>query len=215
MLQDRGRMKGPSTSPTWWTRSPGAGRRPRHSSKRPSRYTTAKKKSCAELLAQAYPRVPEGRGPSGSEPRPLSRAPGRAWWAAFEEVQRPRPAVLVRAEPGAPGSRPRPDPLRPAARGDEPRGGLHAATADGGLLKLVCGGPDQSTIDLRLVKAEERVLEGEGRREVKRRRSGSPPGRKIGSTPEVRGGLGMAPLRAAARGDLGRQTEQVQRRDCR
>src|SRR6267378_2599207 len=92
---------------------------------------------------------------------------------------------------------------------DEPRGGLHACDllADG-LLKLVFGGPDQSTLDLRLVKAGDVVWKAKDAEVTRRMKRIAAQDRKIGITLSVRGGLGT-PLRAEARDELGR-TAQVQ-----
>src|SRR6059058_863061 len=83
-----------------------------------------------------------------------------------EEVHARARHVIVRAEKDAPelkaGDRMLFDQGKP--EDDEPRGGLHACDMVGaGLLKLVFGGPDQSTLDLRLVRAGD-VVWKEGRR---------------------------------------------------
>src|SRR2546427_7166825 len=126
-----------------------------------------------------------------------------------EEVQARARHVLVRAEPGAPelkaGDRILFDQGKP--EDDEPRGGLHACDllADG-LLKLVFGGPDQSTLDLRLVKAGDVVWKAKDAEVTRRMKRIAAPDRKIGITLTLRGGLGM-PLRAQARDDLGRTAQ--------
>jgi len=128
-----------------------------------------------------------------------------------EEVHARARHVLVRAEPGAPelkaGDRILFDQGKP--EDDEPRGGLHACDllADG-LLKLVFGGPDQSTLDLRLVKAGDVVWKAKDAEVTRRMKRIAARDRKIGLTLSVRGGLGM-PLHAEARDDLGR-TAQVE-----
>ena len=128
-----------------------------------------------------------------------------------EEVHARARHVLVRAEPGAPrlkaGDRILFDQGKP--EDDEPRGGLHACDVlTDGLLKLVFGGPDQSTLDLRLVKAGDVVWKAKDAEVTRRMKRIAARDRKIGITLSVRGGPGM-PLHAEARDDLGR-TAQVQ-----
>jgi putative protease len=128
-----------------------------------------------------------------------------------EEVHARARHVLVLAEPGAPrlkaGDRILFDQGKP--EDDEPRGGLHACDLlTDGLLKLVFGGPDQSTLDLRLVKAGDVVWKAKDAEVTRRMKRIAARDRKIGITLSVRGGLGM-PLHAEARDDLGR-TAQVQ-----
>jgi U32 family peptidase len=128
-----------------------------------------------------------------------------------EEVHARARHVLVRAEPGAPrlkaGDRILFDQGKP--EDDEPRGGLHACDVlTDGLLKLVFGGPDQSTLDLRLVKAGDVVWKAKDAEVTRGMKRIAARDRKIGITLSVRGGPGM-PLHAEARDDLGR-TAQVQ-----
>src|SRR6202011_1648291 len=92
---------------------------------------------------------------------------------------------------------------------DEPRGGLHACDVlTDGLLKLVFGGPDQSTLDLRLVKAGDAPWKAKLATVTRGMKRIAARDRKIGIPLSVRGGPGM-PLREAARDDLVR-TAQVQ-----
>src|SRR6267378_4187777 len=128
-----------------------------------------------------------------------------------EEVHARARHVLVRAEPGAPGLKAGDRILFDQGKpeDDEPRGGLHACDLlTDGLLKLVFGGPDQSTLDLRLVKAGDVVWKAKDAEVTRRMKRIAAQDRKIGITLSVRGGLGM-PLRAEARDELGR-TAQVQ-----
>src|SRR5207245_8886155 len=92
-----------------------------------------------------------------------------------EEVHARSRHVLVHAEPGAPrlkaGDRILFDQGKP--EDDEPRGGLHACDEVGpGVLELVFGSPEQSTLDLRRVKAGDAVWtakDAEGTRAMRRR----------------------------------------------
>ncbi|HEY4770872.1 MAG TPA: DUF3656 domain-containing protein [Myxococcales bacterium] len=128
-----------------------------------------------------------------------------------EEVHARARHVLVRGEPGAPGLKAGDRILFDQGKpeDDEPRGGLHACDLlRDGLLKLVFGGPDQSTLDLRLVKAGDVVWKAKDAEVTRRMKRIAAQDRKIGITLIVRGGLGM-PLRVESRDDLGR-TAQVQ-----
>ena len=114
--------------------------------------------------------------------------------------------VLVRVEPDAPelkaGDRILFDQGKP--EDDEPRGGLHACDAvEPGLLKLVFGGPDQGTLDLRLVKAGDVVWKAKDAEVTRRMKRIAAQERKVGVVLRVRGAVGV-PLRAEARDDLGR-----------
>ena len=128
-----------------------------------------------------------------------------------EEVHARARHVLVRAESDAPelkaGDRILFDQGKP--EDDEPRGGLHACDAIGsGLLKLVFGGLDQGTLDLRLVKAGDVVWKAKDAELTRRMKRVAAQDRKLGVTLCVRGAAGV-PLRAEARDDLGR-TAQVE-----
>src|SRR5262249_37877308 len=123
-----------------------------------------------------------------------------------EEVHARARHVLVRAEPEAPelkaGDRILFDQGKP--EDDEPRGGLHACDAlEPGLLKLVVGGPDQGTLDLRLVRAGDVVWKAKDAEVTRRMKRIAAQERKVGVTLRVRGGVGV-PLRVDARDDLGR-----------
>jgi putative protease len=127
-----------------------------------------------------------------------------------EEVQARARHVMVRAEPDAPslkaGDRILFDQGKP--EDDEPRGGLHACdTVAPGLLKLVFGGPDQSTLDLRLVKVGDVVWKAKDAEVTRRMKRIAARERKLGVTMAVTGAPGL-PLTAAATDDLGR-TAQV------
>src|SRR5882724_2534233 len=100
-----------------------------------------------------------------------------------EEVHARARHVLVRAEPGAPGLKAGDwilfDQGKP--EDDEPRGGLHACDEPGpGMLKLVFGGPDQSTLDLRLVKAGDVVWKAKDAEVTRRMKRIAAHDRKIG-----------------------------------
>ena len=128
-----------------------------------------------------------------------------------EEVHARARHVLVRAEPGAPGLKAGDRILFDQGKpeDDEPRGGLHVCDVlTDGLLKLVFGGPDQSTLDLRLVKAGDVVWKAKDAEVTRRMKRIAARDRKIGISLSVRGGPDT-PLHAEARDDLGR-TAQVQ-----
>ena len=123
-----------------------------------------------------------------------------------EEVHARARHVIVRAEPDAPelkaGDRILFDQGKP--EDDEPRGGLHACDVlEKGLLKLVFGGPDQSTLDLRLVKAGDVVWKAKDADVTRRMKRIAAQERKVGVTLAVRGAVGT-PLAVEARDDLGR-----------
>jgi putative protease len=126
-----------------------------------------------------------------------------------EEVHARARHVLVRAEPDAPslkaGDRILFDQGKP--EDDEPRGGLHACdTVAPGLLKLVFGGPDQSTLDLRLVKAGDVVWKAKDAEVTRRMKRIAAQERKLGVSVTVRGAPGV-PLAAEATDDLGRTAQ--------
>src|SRR5438046_4891070 len=86
---------------------------------------------------------------------------------------------------------------------DEPRGGLHACDMVGaGLWKLVFGGPDQSTLDLRLVRAGDVVWKAKDAEVTRKMKRIAAQDRKVGVSLQVRGAVG-APLVVEARDELG------------
>ena len=123
-----------------------------------------------------------------------------------EEVRARARHVLVRAEPGAPALKPGDRILFDQGKpeDDEPRGGLHACDQQSpGLLKLVFGGPDQSTLDLRLVKVGDVVWKAKDAEVTRKMKRIAARERRVGLTLAVRGAQGL-PLTAEARDDLGR-----------
>src|SRR5205823_8825594 len=87
---------------------------------------------------------------------------------------------------------------------DEPRGGLHACDAlGGGLLKLVFGGPDQGTLDLRLVKIGDVVWKAKDAELTRQMKRIAARERKVAVSLSVRGAAGV-PLQVEALDDLGR-----------
>src|SRR3989475_2745152 len=126
-----------------------------------------------------------------------------------EEVQARARHVLVRPEPGAPelkaGDRILFDQGKP--EDDEPRGGLHACDVlESGTWKLVFGGPGETTLDLRLVRAGDVVWKAKDAELTRRMKRLAAQARNVSVSLTVRGGLGM-PLRAQARDDLGRTAQ--------
>ena len=124
-----------------------------------------------------------------------------------EEVHARARHVLVRAESDAPelkaGDRMLFDQGKP--EDDEPRGGLHACdVVEPGLLKLVFGGPDQSTLDLRLVKIGDVVWKAKDAEVTRKMKRIAAQERKLVVAVEVRGAQGV-PLVALARDALGRE----------
>src|SRR4051812_17153403 len=123
-----------------------------------------------------------------------------------EEVHARARHVLVRAEKDAPvlkaGDRMLFDQGKP--EDDEPRGGLHACDViEPGLLKLVFGGPDQSTLDLRLVRTGDVVWKAKDAEVTRKMKRIASQDRKVGVSLSVRGALNV-PLVAEARDELGR-----------
>jgi len=123
-----------------------------------------------------------------------------------EEVHARARHVLVRAEPDAPrlkaGDRILFDQGKP--EDDEPRGGLHACDEPGpGMLKLVFGGPDQSTLDLRLVKPGDVVWKAKDAEVTRAMKRIAAQERKLSLSLRVRGASGV-PLQVDARDGLGR-----------
>jgi U32 family peptidase len=123
-----------------------------------------------------------------------------------EEVHARAGRVVVRAEPDAPqlkaGDRILFDQGKP--EDDEPRGGLHACDVVApGLLRLLFGGPDQGSLDLRLVKAGDVVWKAKDAEVTRKMKRVAARERKVGLTLSVRGAAGT-PLIVSARDDLGR-----------
>jgi len=115
--------------------------------------------------------------------------------------------VLVRAEPDAPGLKAGDRMLFDQGKpeDDEPRGGLHACDVlDSGLWKLVFGGPDESTLDLRLVRPGDVVWKAKDAELTRRMKRLAAQERKVGLSVAVRGAVGQ-PLLVTARDDLGRE----------
>src|SRR5205823_4322038 len=124
-----------------------------------------------------------------------------------EEVHARARHVLVRPEPGAPelkaGDRILFDQGKP--EDDEPRGGLHACDVlDSGTWKLVFGGPGESTLDLRLVRAGDVVCKAKDAELTRRMKRLVAKERKVGVSVASRGAVGQ-PLVVTARDDLGRE----------
>ncbi|HUJ27449.1 MAG TPA: DUF3656 domain-containing protein, partial [Myxococcales bacterium] len=114
--------------------------------------------------------------------------------------------AIVRAEPDAPelkaGDRILFDQGKP--EDEEPRGGLHACdVVEPGLWKLVFGGPDESTLDLRLVRAGDVVWKAKDAELTRMMKRLAAQERKVGVSLQVSGAAGD-PLVAEARDDLGR-----------
>ena len=123
-----------------------------------------------------------------------------------EEVHARAGRVVVRAEPDAPelkaGDRILFDQGKP--EDDEPRGGLHACDVVApGLLRMLFGGPDQGSLDLRLVKAGDVVWKAKDAEVTRKMKRVAARERKVGLTLSVRGAAGTA-LIVTARDDLGR-----------
>jgi len=123
-----------------------------------------------------------------------------------EEVHARAGRVVVRAEPDAPelkaGDRILFDQGKP--EDDEPRGGLHACDVVApGLLRMLFGGPDQGSLDLRLVKTGDVVWKAKDAEVTRKMKRVAARERKVGLTLSVRGAAGTA-LIVTARDDLGR-----------
>jgi U32 family peptidase len=123
-----------------------------------------------------------------------------------EEVHARAHHVVVRAEPDAPrlkaGDRILFDQGKP--EDDEPRGGLHACDdLAPGRIKLLFGGPDQSTLDLRLVKVGDVVWKAKDAEVTRAMKRLAARDRKVGVSLKVYGAAGVS-LRVEALDDLGR-----------
>src|SRR5213082_304255 len=130
-----------------------------------------------------------------------------------EEVHARARHVLVRAEPDAPelkaGDRILFDQGKP--EDDEPRGGLHACDVlEPGLLKLVFGGPGETTLDLRLVRAGDVVWKAKDAEVTRKMKRIAAQERKVGVSLDVRGAAGV-PLVVEAHDDLGRSARAESR----
>src|SRR5581483_9094973 len=122
-----------------------------------------------------------------------------------EEVHARARHVVVRAEADAPALKPGDRILFDQGKpeDDEPRRGLHACdTVAPGVLKLVFGGPEQTTLDLRLVKAGDVVWKAKDAEVTRKMKRIAAQERKLGVTLVVRGAAGV-PLTADATDDLG------------
>jgi U32 family peptidase len=123
-----------------------------------------------------------------------------------EEVQARARRVLVRVEAEAPELKPGDRILFDQGKpeDDEPRGGLHACdVVEPGLWKLVFGGPDESTLDLRLVRAGDVVWKAKDAELTRRMKRLAARERRIGVRVSVSGAAGE-PLAVDAHDDLGR-----------
>src|SRR4051812_33955394 len=114
--------------------------------------------------------------------------------------------VLVATEPSAPelkaGDRILLDQGKP--EDDEPRGGLFACERLGpALLRLSFGGPDESTLDLRLVRPGDVVWKAKDAELTRKAKRIASQERRVGIELRVRGAAG-SPLVAEAKDDLGR-----------
>jgi len=123
-----------------------------------------------------------------------------------EEVHARARHVLVTPEPDAPelkaGDRILFDQGKP--EDDEPRGGLHACDVlASGSWKLVFGGPGESTLDLRLVRAGDVVWKAKDAELTRRMKRVAAAERKVFVNVAVRGAAGQ-PLTVTAADDLGR-----------
>src|SRR5204862_3884917 len=99
----------------------------------------------------------------------------------------------------------RPHPLRPGqARGRRTaRRAACLRPGGAGLLRLRFGGPDQGSLDLRLVKAGDVVWKAKDAEVTRRMKRVAARERRVGLTLSVRGAAGTA-LIVTARDDLGR-----------
>jgi len=114
--------------------------------------------------------------------------------------------VLVAAEPNAPELKPGDRILFDQGKpeDDEPRGGLFACErVEAALWKLSFGGPDESTLDLRLVRAGDVVWKAKDAELTRKAKRIASQERRVGLTLRVRGAAG-SPLVAEANDDLGR-----------
>src|SRR5438874_5193019 len=114
--------------------------------------------------------------------------------------------VLVATEPSAPELKPGDRILFDQGKpeDDEPRGGLFACERVGpALLRLSFGGPDESTLDLRLVRPGDVVWKAKDAELTRKAKRIASQERRVGLELRVRGAAG-SPLVAEAKDDLGR-----------
>jgi len=124
-----------------------------------------------------------------------------------EEVHARSRYVVVQPERDAPELKPGDRMLFDQGKpeDDEPRGGLHACDVlASGAWKLVFGGPGETTLDLRLVRAGDVVWKAKDAELTRRMKRFAAQERKLGISVSVRGAAGQ-PLVVTARDDLGRE----------
>ncbi|HVI22987.1 MAG TPA: U32 family peptidase, partial [Myxococcales bacterium] len=123
-----------------------------------------------------------------------------------EEVHARARHVLVAADTSAPELKPGDRILFDQGKpeDDEPRGGLFACERKGeGVLQLSFGGPDESTLDLRLVRPGDVVWKAKDAELTRKAKRIAAQERRVGLTLSVRGADGL-PLVVEAQDDLGR-----------
>ncbi|MFL5405177.1 MAG: DUF3656 domain-containing protein [Myxococcales bacterium] len=123
-----------------------------------------------------------------------------------EEVHARARHVLVAADTSAPELKPGDRILFDQGKpeDDEPRGGLFACERKGeGFLQLSFGGPDESTLDLRLVRPGDVVWKAKDAELTRKAKRIAAQERRVGLTLSVRGADGL-PLVVEAQDDLGR-----------
>jgi putative protease len=126
-----------------------------------------------------------------------------------EEVHARARHVLVATEPSAPELKPGDRILFDQGKpeDDEPRGGLFACERMGpSLWRLSFGGPDESTLDLRLVRAGDVVWKSKDAELTRKAKRIASQERRVGIELRVRGAAG-SPLVVEAKDDLGRSAQ--------